>query len=275
MLVQRRAVELTNAARPDLIAITGDFVCHSQSYLDALEEIVAGFEAPVFAVLGNHDHWAGASEVRRVLERAGAEVLENVRTEISVGHDRLQIVGLGDAYTGHADLRRTIQGLCPRLPALGLSHIAEEADRLWFFGVPLVLSGHTHGGQITLARLNEIAIGRLGGHRYVHGLYGRRGLLEDREAGAVYVGAGIGASVMPFRMGDRGKREITLFDLGMDPGSFPEHHTEQSALPGRSLSDRAQARRVKKVHLREARRRRAFFRRRSETKAARFFPWKD
>ncbi|HEX7599892.1 MAG TPA: metallophosphoesterase, partial [Polyangia bacterium] len=58
--IQREAVALTNAERPDLVVITGDFVCHSQLYLDQLVELVSEFQAPVIGVLGNHDHWAGA-----------------------------------------------------------------------------------------------------------------------------------------------------------------------------------------------------------------------
>ena len=232
MAVQHEAVRLTNAAKPDLVVITGDFVCHSQLYLDALAEVITRFEAPVICTLGNHDHWAGAQEVRRALTRAGALVLDNAHTVIEVGHQRLQVVGLDDAYTGHADRERALRGLRSDLPIIGLSHIGEEADGLWLAGVPLVFSGHTHAGQVTLARLHELAIGRLAGHRYVHGLYGERSPTREGR-GALYVGAGIGAAVLPLRLGDRGRREVALFDLGDMPGTFQEHHTSQPPLPGR------------------------------------------
>lgn len=247
--VQQAAVQLTNAAKPDLIAITGDFVCHSQLYLDQLTEVVRGFEAPVVCVLGNHDYWSGATEVQRALARAGAAVLMNQNTTIEVRGQRLQLVGLDDAYTGHADRAAAIRGLDPKLPMLGLSHIAEEADGLWAAGVPLVLSGHTHAGQVTLARLHELAIGKMAGHRYVHGLYGARA-----SGGAVYVGAGVGASVMPLRVGERGRREITVFELGKQPGTIPEHHQEQPPGPGRKPSPRVQYERAAKVVARERRR---------------------
>jgi predicted MPP superfamily phosphohydrolase len=242
MKVQRAAVAETNASKPDVIAITGDFVCHSQVYLDDLTDIVRRFEAPVVAVLGNHDHWSGGEEVRRALERAGAAVLSNAFTTLTVRGQKLQLVGLDDAYTGHADRDRATRGLDRSIPSLGLSHIGEEADGLWARGVPFVLSGHTHAGQITVARLHEIAFGRLTGHKYMHGLYGSRS-----EGGAVYVGAGIGASVIPFRVGERARREITVFELGVSAGSFDEHHGEQPPLPGRKPSPRAVSRRHGKV----------------------------
>lgn len=251
MAVQYRAVDIVNEAQPDLVVITGDFVCHSQSYLDALTEVVSRINAPVFCVLGNHDHWAGANEVRWALRRAGAEVLDNVHTTITLRHQQLQVVGLDDAYTGNADRDQAVKGLRRDRAVLGLSHIAEEADALWHHGVPLVLSGHTHAGQVTLAGLHELWIGRVFGHRYVHGLYGRRG-----ERGAVYVGAGVGASVMPLRLGRRARREVTIFELGHLSGSFEEDHEEQLGLPGRPPSDKTKQQRVAKVVRRRLRRER-------------------
>jgi predicted MPP superfamily phosphohydrolase len=232
MRVQHAAVELTNQERPDLVVITGDFVCHSQEYLDALEELMSRIDAPVYGVLGNHDYWSGATEVRRALRRGGVELLDNANTIVTVKGQRFQLVGLDDAYTGHANRERALKGLRRNLPTLGLSHIAEEADGLWAKGVPLVLSGHTHAGQVTLAGLHELAVGKWAGHKYVHGLYGTR-QSTDRARGSLYVGAGIGASVMPLRLGERGRREIAVFELGVPVGSFNEHHEEQPALPGR------------------------------------------
>jgi predicted MPP superfamily phosphohydrolase len=250
--IQREAQTLVNAENPDLVLITGDFVCHSQLYLDQLTELMEGFRAPVIAVLGNHDYWAGADEVCQALRRAGVEVLRNQLTTIKVRGQALQIVGLDDAYTGHARRDKAVAGLRPDIPSLALSHIAEEADFLWLYGVPLVLSGHTHGGQITLARLHEITLGKIGGHKYLHGLYGSR--QANDNGGAVYVGAGIGAAVMPLRIGDRGKREVTIFELGVSPGIFNEHHAEQSALRGRAVTPRKLERRIAKVARKRERR---------------------
>jgi predicted MPP superfamily phosphohydrolase len=245
--VQREAVALTNAQHPDLVVITGDFVCHSQLYLDQLTEITRSYRAPVIAVLGNHDYWAGADEVRMALQRAHVEVLRNRHTTITLRHQKLQVVGLDDAYTGHARRDEAVKGLRPDVPTLGLSHIAEEADGLWRYNIPLVLSGHTHGGQVTVARLHELAVGKLAGHKYVHGLYGSRAGKNGHGTGAVYVGAGIGAAVIPFRLGERGKREIAIFELGCAPGAFDEHHAEQPALPGRKPTQEKQAYRAAQV----------------------------
>jgi predicted MPP superfamily phosphohydrolase len=251
LTVQEEAAARTNAARPDLVVLTGDFVCHSQKFLDEFEHVLRLFRAPTICVLGNHDHWSGADEVAERITRSGALLLRNEWTRVELRGQPVQVVGLDDAYTDHADREKALRGLDPRVATLGLSHIGEEADHLWQRGVPLVLSGHTHGGQITLARLHELAVGHLGGHKYVHGLYGDR-----QNGGAVYVGAGIGASVMPIRFGERGRREIALFELGQTPGAFDEHHEEQPALPGRKPSDVTLAKRFAKVEAKRLKRER-------------------
>ena len=256
MSVQKEAVAIANQGNPDAVVITGDFVCHSQSFLDALTEVVQGFEAPVFCVLGNHDHWAGADEVRLALKRGGAEVLDNANTTIELRHQRLQVVGLDDAYTGHASVRDAVKGLRPDLPTIGLSHIGEEADALWAAGVPLVFSGHTHAGQITVARLHELSVGKLAGHKYVHGLYGDRTVPSENQ-GSLYVGAGVGAAVVPLRMGARGMREVAFFELGHAPGAFKEDHRSQPPKKGRKPSDKTKQRRKDAVVKKKKKRKKA------------------
>jgi predicted MPP superfamily phosphohydrolase len=247
------AVSLANAQRPDLVVVTGDFVCHSQKHLGRLTQVIASFEAPVLCVLGNHDHWSGAREVRMALRQGGAEVLDNAWTTLTLRGQRLQVVGLDDAYTGHHDVGRATRGLRRGIATLGLSHIAEQADALWPLGVPLVLSGHTHAGQVTWASLHELTLGRIIGHKYVHGLYGSRRHTEYGR-GAVYVGAGVGSSVVPVRFGERAQREVTVFDLGVEPGAFPEPHSEQPGHRGREPSARKQYRRAAAVIRKESRR---------------------
>ena len=237
LAIQQQAVAMANACSPDLVALTGDFVCRSLRYLSALTEVLSALEAPAIAVLGNHDHYAGAAAVREALRDAGVIVLDNAWTTVG----DLQVLGLDDAHTGHADIRAATAGLDTRRPTLALSHIAEEADALWARGIPLTLSGHTHGGQLAVGGLNHLGLGLLAGHRYVHGLYGDRAGM-----GAVYVSAGIGSSVVPTRIGDRARREVAVFDLGVAP-TIDEHHTEQPPLPGRSLSGWMARRRARGV----------------------------
>jgi predicted MPP superfamily phosphohydrolase len=210
--VQLEAVKLALAENPDVVVLTGDFVCHSELYLEDLVELMKKIDRPAFAVLGNHDHWTNASAVKKALIKGGIEILENSHTTIRIRNDELQLVGIDDAYTKHADIEKATKGMKKNVATLGLSHIAEEADTLWQKGVPLVLSGHTHAGQITVAGLHELILKKVVGHKYIHGFYGH--LDQSKPQGAVYVSAGIGAAVMPIRMGEKGKREVAIFELG-------------------------------------------------------------
>ena len=177
-------------------------------------------DRPAFAVLGNHDHWTNANAVRKALRQGNIEILDNAHTTITIRNEKLQIVGVDDAYTKHADVELACKGLNKNIATLGLSHIAEVADHLWLKHVPLVLSGHTHAGQITVAGLHELILKKVVGHKYIHGFYGRT--QEAYPHGAVYVSAGIGAAVMPLRMGEKGKREVAIFELGATPDTLPE-----------------------------------------------------
>lgn len=230
LAVHLQAVAQTNAINPDAVMLTGDFVCHSLAYLDELTAVISGFTAPVICVLGNHDHWSGAVEVRRALKKGGAIILDNANTTLTLRGQKLQIAGIDDSYTKHADLAQATRGLDPHIATVGLSHIGEEADAMWQAGIPLVLAGHTHAGQITWARLHELALGKLVGHRYIHGLYGARSDESWRKTprqGALYVGAGVGAAVMPLRLGARAQREIAVFELGLQPHEINESLDEQ------------------------------------------------
>jgi uncharacterized protein len=218
--VQIEAIDLALSQNPDVVVLTGDFVCHSELYLNDLTEIIKRINRPAFAVLGNHDHWTNAALVTKALISAGVEVLTNAHTTIQIGNDHLQLVGLDDAYTNHADVDKASKGLKKNIATLGLSHIAEQADYLWQKDVPLVLSGHTHGGQITIAGIHELILKKVVGHKYVHGFYGSK--TKPAPSGAVYVSAGIGAAVMPLRMGETGKREVAIFELGASGNDLTE-----------------------------------------------------
>ncbi len=223
--LQQAAIAAANDASPDLVLLTGDYVAYGLEYLDQLKTYLSAINARAFAVLGNHDHWADAGEIRRVLGEAGVEVLTNEWTTIHCHGDAVQIVGVDDAYTGHADVDAATRGLDRRVPTLALSHVGEVADPLWDRGASFVFSGHTHSGQIAVGGISKLALGRLGRHRYIHGLYGCRH--HEQDAGALYVNAGIGSSRVSLRLGERARPEVAVFDLHTRPGSFDEHHSEQ------------------------------------------------
>lgn len=242
--LQLKAIQHANALRPDLVVLTGDYVAHSLAHLDEAEDIISRVQAPTIATLGNHDHWTDPEEVTRMLQRANAEVLTNAWTTITLQGQKLQVVGVDDAFTNHADSMKATKDLDPSLPTLGLSHVGEEADVLWQRHVPLVLSGHTHSGQVAVGSAYKLTMGYLAGHRYVHGLYGHR---SGEHEGAVYINAGIGSSRVGLRLGERARPEIALFLLGVPPGSRDEFDQEKAPLHHRSFSEKTRTRRYEKA----------------------------
>jgi predicted MPP superfamily phosphohydrolase len=156
-------VDLTNGLEPDLIALTGDFLSYD---LDGsardLEHAFGRLSAPdgVFAVLGNHDHWVGASRVRSLLERCAIRELRNDVATLRRGDSVLHLAGVDDVMVHQDDLEQVVRRLPPGGPAILLAHepdFADRAARTGRFG--LQLSGHSHGGQIVLPRFGPLVRG--------------------------------------------------------------------------------------------------------------------
>ncbi len=199
----RVAVDIMNQLKPDFVALTGDYVRYSKEALPHLADCLSGFEVPTFATLGNHDHWLDADGVRAALHLAQIDVLTNEHRSLVLRGRPLHIVGIDDRLTKHADPDAAFRGL----PADGgtrivLSHIAEVADDIGDRGGALVLSGHTHAGQVNVLGIAERIQKRIG-HRYISGFF--------RTGGQVlYVNAGLGASV-PIRFA--APTEVAMFIL--------------------------------------------------------------
>lgn len=198
-----RALRRAAAAKPDLVLMTGDFVCYSPKFVGRLAELIGGIEAPVYAVLGNHDYWTDGQGVRQVLERAGYAVLRNGHSEITLRHAPLTIVGIDDAITGHADPKRAFRGARSRGSRLVLTHVPGIADPAASYGAGLIVAGHTHGGHVVIPRVTA-GIARRLGSRYLAGFYRVGDSL-------LYVNCGIGSSSVPIRAG--APSEVAIFTL--------------------------------------------------------------
>src|SRR5262249_9716869 len=86
------AVGMLNALRPDLVVLTGDYVCLSVKPLPELTAALRKLAVPSYATLGNHDHWSDAKRVRQALTRAGVDVLTNEHRVLQFGRGHLHLV---------------------------------------------------------------------------------------------------------------------------------------------------------------------------------------
>ena len=180
------AVELAQAQRGDVIVLTGDFIHKGFKYVERVARVLGRLTAPhgVYAVLGNHDFSVrNALGIRRyphlpravadALRGQGIRVLQNETVRLTRGDGALHLSGVEDLWSRECDLEQTFAGLCPSVPRVVLAHNPWTVEHLAEHRCDLMLSGHTHGGQINLPGLGRVTLGRKG-RRYAAGMY-RRG----------------------------------------------------------------------------------------------------
>ena len=192
------AVRLANAESPDLVVLTGDFVSRPGAITTALAKALSKLQAPLgsYAVLGNHDHSADAGGVREMLAAAGVRLLENSHVLLARGGDLLAVAGVDDLWFGVPHLASALRDVPPEAGRLLLCHNPAYARRMPPVPrVDLMISGHTHGGQVRLPLL-----GRPG--QLLRLLAPQEGLLRRRRC-PVYVSRGIGMVGLPVRFNCR------------------------------------------------------------------------
>lgn len=207
----RRGAALALAEKPDLIALTGDFITlHSrpEHFARQAAEALTRLRAPlgVYASLGNHDYWGSAPAVTRALERVGIRMLVNASTHLRIGSADLVVTGLDSAREGQPDLRTALDGTPRQAFRVLLAHEPDVADRAAGFGVHLQLSGHSHGGQIEIPGVKPFWLPRLG-KKYPRGLYRVHHMW-------LYTNRGLGGGFPPLR--HNCPPEVTLITLERD-----------------------------------------------------------
>src|SRR5215472_16550061 len=190
----RRAVETANNLEPDIIALTGDYISHERRYATRCADLVGGLRARcgVYAVLGNHDHWTDAALITDLFRAEGIRVLINEGMRVDSRGESFWLAGVDDTMVGLEDLSLALAGSREDEMKLLLAHNPIILRRAARAGVDLVLSGHTHGGQVTL-RSEKGRSGRP--HRRLLRGLGRRGNTQ------IYVSRGLGTVVLPIRYG--------------------------------------------------------------------------
>jgi len=199
------AVQQTNRLRPDIVVLTGDFVTYSRANIEPAAEILSRLRARygVLAVLGNHDFRVGADAVTAALRRKHIEVLRNQHNTVQFGGSSLYVAGVDD-YGYGADVRRAVRGIPRDAATILLAHNPRIIHLASRHGVSLVLSGHTHGGQVNLPLLGTVYGRSPERLRYKIG-WDRLGATQ------IYVSRGIGTIVLPWRV--RCPAEITHLEL--------------------------------------------------------------
>ena len=197
-----------NAERPDLVALTGDYVTRGkpEEFIPPVAAAVGKLEAPlgVFASLGNHDMWVDGPAMQRALERHGCTVLRNRRADVALPGGRLSVVGIGDLWTEGVNLASAFQGVPEARASLILMHNPDTFED-WPAGHPgLILAGHTHGGQVSIPGYGPPYVPSRYGNKYARGLF-------QRPEATMYVNRGLGCLHLQVRLFAR--PEIALFTV--------------------------------------------------------------
>ena len=199
-----RAVETANRLQPDIIALTGDYISKERHYAAPCAEMLGRLKAKygVYAVLGNHDHWVDAALITDLFRAEGIKVLINEGMHFEKNGASFWLAGVDDTMVGLEDLSLALAGARRDEMKLLLAHNPIILRRAARASVDLVLSGHTHGGQVAIR--GERSTVRGARKRLLKG----HGRLANTQ---IYVNRGLGTVVLPIRYGC--PPEISLLEL--------------------------------------------------------------
>lgn len=202
-----RGLALVSDAHPDLLLLGGDYISETTRYADLaappLGALARTIPLGAYAVLGNHDHGGHTNAVRDALRVEGITVLFNEAVAIPYGGDELWVAGIDDALLGTPNLDQTFSGIPPGAAVIALWHESDPAVKVRPYGPFAQLSGHSHGGQMRIFGLGELAV-PTGGRRFPIGHY-------DIDGMQLYVSRGLGAYRPPMRLNC--DPEVTLITL--------------------------------------------------------------
>ncbi len=197
----RDMVHRVNRLKPDMVVLTGDFISYAsfprsypRRHMPECAAILSEIQCPLrYASLGNHDTQVGPEYVIGPLREHGIPTLVNQAVALERGGQRLWLAGLGSACYDAADPAAAIPPAAAtgKEPVIVLAHEPDILPQVARYNADLMLSGHTHGGQVRLPFLPAFKLPPYGKH-YVEGLF-RHGPTQ------LYVNRGIGTVGVPFR----------------------------------------------------------------------------
>jgi hypothetical protein len=201
-----KIVEEINTLNPDLVILGGDYVHREKKYIvpvfNSLKNINAKYG--VFAVAGNHDHWEDINLTYKMMKEAEINNCDNKSYWVNIGSERIKIGGVGDYYENTQILDSTSFDVEDDDFCILISHSPDYIKKMETDKVDLTLSGHTHGGQISLFGFYAPIVPSEYGQKYRYGLV-NTGKMQT------YITSGIGTITPPIRFFCRS--EIVVLEL--------------------------------------------------------------
>jgi len=196
---EKRVLEILEDLNPDFVFITGDFIDHKTKDINSCQEfwnrLGNKYQGNIFGVLGNHEYWIDhldANSIKNLLEESGIIVLRNENKKISRDDKYIYLIGVDDPDTGRDDLLKATINIEKNIPKILLAHSPDIVDNLQGKQTDLILSGHTHGGQIKIPFIRPFWTPTKNRGKYASGLFEINDIY-------LYVNRGIGTAAIPIR----------------------------------------------------------------------------
>jgi len=216
----RNVIDKIKKVSPDLVVFGGDFISDKEKEAllipkNELKELAQSI--PTFAVMGNHEYHSRkygdpkkidkTKTLREILAECNVQVLNNDVKNIKINNDEFVLSGIDDLWSGNSNLQLVVDQIDPKQPNVLISHnpdVLLDANHQFF---DLILSGHTHAGQIRLPLIGSIlGVPTILGREYDHGLF-------KFDKNLLYISAGVGESGTRARLFN--PPEITVINLDL------------------------------------------------------------
>lgn len=207
-----KVVKKINENEPDIVVFTGDLIDVASQYenINEISNVLSKINAKLgkYAVYGNHDYGGGAVRVyENIMKESGFKVLVNENHSIKVSPNKnINILGVDDVLLGKPNIEKTVKNIRRNDYNILLSHEPDYVDKFKDYNIDLVLSGHSHGGQVYIPFYGPLKSTTYG-EKYTRGLYN----LNNQRDTKLYVNTGLGNTKLPIRLGN--VPNISLFEI--------------------------------------------------------------
>jgi uncharacterized protein len=201
-----KLVDKINSLEPDMIILGGDYVHREPKYIEPVFKELSRLKSKsgIFAVFGNHDYWEDPIRIQACMKTAKIRNIENNSFWVKQNQDSIKIGGVGDLWENSQIIDNTINDVNGSDFCILVSHNPDYCEQITTDKVDLVLSGHTHGGQVSLFGFWSPILPSGFGQKYCYGL-------KKMNNFSIYITSGIGTITPPMRFFVR--PEIVVINL--------------------------------------------------------------
>lgn len=201
-----KLVKKINKLNPDIILLGGDYVHRESCYIKPLFDEFQNLKSKygIYGVLGNHDHWEDAELTIKLMKRNNIKICDNKSYWLKLGKDSIKIGGVGDLWEDIQQLDNTTFDVEKSDFTILIYHAPDYFEEISTDLIDFTVSGHTHGGQVTLFGLWAPILPSKYGQKYRYGIIKKENMVS-------YVSSGVGTITPPLRFFCR--PEIVLINL--------------------------------------------------------------